>query len=138
MEENVPVLKELLEHLDNPSFFHQDTDSFAAATGVEMLCDDGRQEFVLGLINLIQRFKHQYIQAYDEARTFLLENERITHEKCKELFDEWDKTYALEKRPKSDVIYREFAKEFNWELPQDCFIGWDIEPIPEYNVEDAK
>ena len=117
MEENVPVLKELLEHLDNPAFFHQNTDSFAAAKGVEMICEDGRQEFLLGLINVIQRFKFQYMKAYNAIRTILMEHRCITAEQCHALFDEWDREYVLEKHPKSDVVYREIARA-NWDSAQ--------------------
>ncbi len=138
MEENVPVLKELLEHLDNPAFFHRDTDSFAAAIGAEMICREGQQEFLLGLINVIQRFKSRYMKAYNAARIILMEHGQITAEKCHVLFNEWDRDYILEKRPKSDVVYREIAGEFGWELPQNCFIGWNLEPIQISKEEDRQ
>ena len=38
--------------------------------------------------------------------------------------------FNLDTRPKSDVVSRMMAIKLERKLPADCFIGWDMQPLP--------
>ena len=128
-EGNREVLGDLLENLNNPDYFSRQTDAYAAAGIAAMLDERERRDIVIGFILALAELFQEYSQALQQARERLLIHHEISSEEGQTLWQEWDRLFHLENRPKSDVVYRALDRQLDWHLPAQCFIGWDLQPM---------
>ena len=117
-------------HLKMPERFPCPSDYAAAASRAATFDDKDRFQFVSGCFLAISQLLKDYGHAYEQAKSILLENEEIPLDECCRLRHEWDTFFHLGTHPKSDVVLRMLASKLEWELAADCFIGWDLQPLP--------
>ncbi len=51
------------------------------------------------------------------------------------MFGKWDVEYGFDKRPKSDVVMRTLAREFDWKMPKCRWLGWDLKPLEKWEYK---
>lgn len=128
-EGNREVLGDLLDNLGNPDYFSRQSDAFATAVIAAMLDERERRDIVIGFILAGAELFQEYGETLRQAKELLLRDHEIVLETSSRLWQEWNQFHHLENRPKSDVVYRALARQLDWKLPEQCFIGWDLQPI---------
>ena len=128
-EGNREVIADLFDNFDNPDYFSRQSDAYTLARTATMIDERERRDILVGCLIVASELFQSFDSALQQTKTLLLRDSAVHSETAQTFRRDWDRVFQLEERPKSDVIYRALAKQFAWDLPADCFIGWDFHPV---------
>jgi len=129
------ALDKLVEHCSVPSMFDPLSDSYwVSKTALElakhwhMPIDD----ILAGFTIVLDELRLEFGVAAGEIAQELVERKTIPQPDCEALYRQLDAQFGMDKRPpKSDIVCRIIAKNFEWEVSEGMVMGWDFKQLQE-------
>lgn len=129
-------IEDLRNHIDTPDYFAPESDSNLIAQLVRCF-NTHPLSVIIQLEVVLSRFRMRFRKAYNELLNRLLhsENHLLDFRQTYEMFGRWDVEYGFDKRPKSDVVMRTLAREFDWKMPKCRWLGLDLKPLEKWEYK---
>lgn len=136
MASEYEIMDDLREHVANPDYFAEDTDSRIAAQAVSVF--NAPPLVTLMHHDLVMtRMRRRFSRQYNELLSLLLqaENHMLDFRQLHELYGKWDREAGFDKRPKSDFLMRALLREYRQKPPRCKWLGWDMKPLEKWEYE---
>lgn len=103
--------EDLREHIDNPEYFDQNTDSYHIVQAIKLLSGNPLAWFACYEI-AVDRLLVKFAKPHKETTMLLAEKGMLDFKVLYEMFNRWDATFFPEGKVKSDV--RKGSSPGNW------------------------
>ncbi len=136
MSSEFEVIDELEEHLHEPRYFHDNTDSRIVAEAMQTFDPAHRLPLLFQFRLLLSRLKGRFAKGYAEIRRLLTQPPyQLFFIELNQLFQKWDLANGFDKRPKSDVVMRMFRRIARQPLPKGQWLDWGNDVLSEWKYK---
>lgn len=122
--------EDLREHIDNPDYFDQNTDSYHIVQAIKLLSGNPLAWFACYEI-AVDRLLVKFAKPHKETTMLLAEKGMLDFKVLYEMFNRWDATFFPEGKVKSDVCARAVLRAIGTKMPRKAVFGWDLRPLPD-------
>ncbi len=136
MASEFEVIDELEEHLHEPGYFHDKTDSRIVAEAMQTFDPAHRLPLLFQFRLLLSRLRRRFGKVYAEIRQLLSQPpHQLFFIELNQLFQKWDLANGFDRRPKSDLVMRMFRRIAHQPLPKGQWLDWGNDVLAEWEYK---